>query len=321
MPASTSIFPGRLGYGAMGISAFYDPKPSDEEGIALLEKVMARKVFIDTAEMYGPDHNEILIGKALKKFKREDIFVCTKTGFDTKTFAVNNDPNFIKEACEKSLRKLQTDYIDLYYIHRIDPKADITETAKVLKDLQKEGKIKYIGLSECSANTLKAAEKVVHIDAVQWEYSPWTIDIETNGVLDVVKSTGAALVAYSPLGRGFLTGKYKSTDDLPNDWRKGNPRFVGEAFQNNLKLVEKIQKLAAKHSCAASQLVLAWVIAQHECFFPIPGTTNASRFDENMGALNVKLNAEDLKEIRAAMDSVTVAGTRYEEAHMKMTNI
>lgn len=255
--------------------------------------------------------------------KRNDIFLATKFAnwvAPDGTRRVRNDPDYIRQACDKSLKRLGVDYIDLYYCHRIDANIPIEQTVGVMSELKKAGKVKYLGLSECSADTLRRACQVERIDAVQIEYSPFTMDIEDPriGLLAACRELGVAVVAYSPLGRGFLTGSLKSPDDLEEgDFRRLAPRFSKENFPKNLKLVETIEKLAGEKGCTPGQLVLAFLMAQGDDIIPIPGTTKEKNFDENMASLNVKISKSDDQKIRKAIEEAEVHGERYPEAFGK----
>ncbi|KAI8824128.1 putative oxidoreductase [Fimicolochytrium jonesii] len=313
-----------LGLGCMGMSAFYGKADSKGSIDTLNKAIELGCTFWDSADVYG--QNEELLGQYFKDTgNRDKVFLCTKFGFDIhdkKDGKPNGKPEYIKTACASSLKRLGVDHIDLYYMHRMDPNTPIEDTMKALAELVKQGKIKHIGLSECSAETLRRAHAVHPIAAVQVEYSPWTLDIETNGLLAACKELGVAIVAYSPLGRGFLTGRFKSEEDLDkDDWRRKNPRFQGENFKKNLKLVEKIEEIAQRKNVKASQLVLAWVLEQGDNFFTIPGTTRAANLEENMASLNVKVTKEDDAAIRAITKEIGVAGTRYDEAGLKTLNL
>jgi len=276
----------------------------------------------DSADMYGD--SEDLLGKWFKKTgKRNEIFLATKFAnwvAPDGSRKVRNDPDYIREACDKSLRRLGTDVIDLYYCHRVDANIPIEQTVGVMAELKKAGKVKYLGLSECSADTLRRACKVEHIDAVQIEYSPFTMDIEDPqiGLLAACRELGVATIAYSPLGRGFLTGSIKSPDDFEEgDFRTYAPRFSKENFHKNLELVDTLKKLADAKGCTTGQLVLAFLMAQGDDIIPIPGTTKEKNFDENMASLKVKISKEDNEKIRKAIDSAEVHGGRYPEAFSK----
>lgn len=308
-----------LGFGLMGLSIFYGKKQSDEDRLKFLDYVYeAGEVNWDSSDVYGD--SEDLLGKWFKKSgKRNEIFLATKFANirnpDGKTSTVNNDPAYIRQACEKSHKRLGLepgDSIDLYYCHRIDKNRPIETTVATMAELKKEGKIKYLGLSECSAETLRRACKVHHIAAVQVEYSPFSMDIENVGLLDTCRELGVAVVAYSPLSRGFLTGAIKSYDDLDEDDRRRiMPRFSRENFPNNMKLVEKLTDMAKKKGCTSGQLTLAWLMAQGDDIIPIPGTSKVKNFDENMASLNIRLTEEEKAEIRAAVEKAEITGHRY----------
>ncbi|EXJ70255.1 alcohol dehydrogenase [Cladophialophora psammophila CBS 110553] len=314
-----------LGFGLMGLSAYYGKPKPDEERYAMLDHVYeAGERFWDSADIYAD--NEDLLGRWFKRNpgKRENIFLATKFGnfVDPTTGArqVRNEPDYIRAACDKSLRRLGIDQIDLYYCHRVQANQPIEITVKVMKELQDAGKVKYLGLSECSADTLRRACKVVHIDAVQLEYSPFSMDIESPqiGLLKACRELGVAVVAYSPLGRGFLTGGIKSRADFEEgDFRSFAPRFSEENFPKNLKLVEDIKAIADEKGCTPGQLVLAFLMAQGDDIIPIPGTTRVKNFDENMGALNIKITPQDNEKIRKVIDAAEVHGARYPEAFSK----
>lgn len=314
-----------LGIGLMGLSAFYGKPKSDEERFAFLDHVFASgERHWDSADMYLD--NEDLLGKwfAANPGKREQIFLATKFANyvdpTTGERSIRNEPEYIHAACEKSLKRMGVDYIDLYYCHRVQASQPIEITVTEMKKLQDAGKVRYLGLSECSAETLKRACKVVHIDAVQIEYSPFSMDIEDPAInlLQTCRDLGVATVAYSPLGRGFLTGSIRSPDDFEEgDFRKISPRFSKENFHKNLELVDSIKKIADKKGCTAGQLVLAFLLAQGDDIIPIPGTTKVANFDENLGALKLKISEEENREIRKAIQSTEVQGGRYPEAASK----
>lgn len=305
-------------FGCMGLSAFYGPPKPDNERFAVLDAAYeAGEHFWDSADIYMD--NEDLLGKwfAANPEKRKDIFLATKFALHPKpdgSLEIRGDPEYVKEACAKSLKRLGLPYVDLYYCHRLDKNVPVEKTVQAMAELKKEGKIKYLGLSECSAESLRRAYKVHPITAVQIEYSPFTLDIEDPRVklLETCRELGVAVVAYSPLGRGMLTGKYRSPNDFPEgDWRRMAPRFSEENFPKNLQLVDEIQSLARKKGCTAGQLTLAWLLAQGEDIFPIPGTTHIERLKENIGAVNVHLNKEDVDIIRKACKNAEVHGERY----------
>lgn len=321
---SQGLTASRLGLGCMGMSEFYGAR-NDHESINVLHHAIQLGVtFWDTADMYGPFHNEELVGKALKG-RREKITLATKFGIlrdpaNPQIRGLSGKPEYVQSACEASLKRLDIEMIDLYYLHRKDPATAIEETVGAMAKLVEQGKVRGIGLSEVSAATLRKAHAVHPITAVQSEYSIWTRDPEDE-VLQTCKELGIAFVAYSPLGRGFLTGHIKQFEDFAaDDWRRFAPRFRGENFQKNLQLVSKIEQLADKKNCTASQLALAWVMAHGDYIFPIPGTKRIKYLEENAGSLNVHLSADELKEIDAIAPKGAAAGLRYPEAAMGTLN-
>lgn len=314
-----------LGLGCMGMSDFYGHH-DDAESIATIHHALDRGLsLLDTADMYGPHTNEELVGKAIKG-RRRDAFVATKFGIvrdpaDPQARGVSGRPEYVRTACEGSLRRLGVETIDLYYQHRVDPNVPIEETVGAMAELVRAGKVRHLGLSEASAATLERASRVHPIAALQSEYSLWTRDPEHNGVLDACRRLGISLVAYSPLGRGFLTGAIRSPDDFEaDDHRRTSPRFMGENFARNLALVDKVKALAADKGCSPAQLALAWVLAQGEDVLAIPGTRKRSRLDENLGALDVVLSKDDLATIDAVFPPEAVAGARYAAAGMTFVN-
>ena len=307
-----------MGLGCMGMSEFYGP--SDEaESRATLEMAVDRGIsFLDTADFYGAGKNEELLADILGR-RRKEIVLATKFGFrrdpaaptDATRRTLNGKPEYVREACEASLRRLKIDLIDLYYLHRVDPETPIEETVGAMGQLVKEGKVRALGLSEATAELIHRAVKVHPIAALQSEYSLWTRDPE-DGPLQACRELGITLVPYSPLGRGFLTGQLRTPADFaPDDFRRNNPRFQGENFQKNLSLVGKVGALARRKGCTPGQLALAWVMAQGDDVVPIPGTKRRKYLEENLGALGVRLGAEDLAEIESVFPRSAVSGARY----------
>ena len=266
----------------------------------------------DTAEIYGPHTNELLVGKALSIFPRESFHLATKTGIDVATFKANGKPEYVRTSCERSLRNLNMSYIDLYYIHRIDTTVPIEETMEEMKKLKEEGKIKYVGLSEASSNTIRRAHKVVPITAVQIEWSLWSRDIEEE-IIPTCRELGIGIVAYSPLGRGFLTGVIQSVQDIDeNDWRRqGCPRFSEENMKKNMKFVEVVKKLAEKKQCLPGQISLAWVLSRGQDVCPIPGTSNMKHLEDNIKACQIDFTKEELEELEKLLPPSEVSGDRY----------
>jgi aryl-alcohol dehydrogenase-like predicted oxidoreductase len=310
-----------LGLGCMGMSDFYAGR-DDQESLATLERAFALEVtFYDTADMYGPFTNEELVGRFLKG-KRDRVVLATKFGVlrdpkDPSVRGLSGKPDYVRKACEGSLRRLGVEAIDLYYLHRVDPATPIEDTVGAMAGLVQEGKVRWLGLSEVSPETLRRAHKVHPITAVQSEYSLWSRDPEDDGILDACRDLGVGFVPYSPLGRGFLTGQLKRFEDLaPDDYRRHSPRFQGENFQKNLDLVKHLEEIAKSKGCTPAQLALAWVLAQGDDLVPIPGTKRRQYLEENLGALDVTLTAEDLRRIDEIAPKGVAAGTRYPEAMM-----
>jgi aryl-alcohol dehydrogenase-like predicted oxidoreductase len=307
------------------MSEFYDPKQMDDaESIRVIHRYLdAGGNFLDTADMYGIGRNETLVGRAIAG-RRGDVILATKFGNvrgpNGEFLGVRGDPQYVKDCCEASLKRLGVDVIDLYYQHRVDPATPIEETVGAMAELVKAGKARYLGLSEAAPATIRRAVKVHPIAALQTEYSLWSRDPEDE-ILPALRELGVGFVAYSPLGRGFLTGAFKTIDDLaPDDGRRNGPRFQGENFQKNLDLVKTIQGLAAAKGCTSSQLALAWVLSQGPDIVPIPGTKRIKYLEENLGATDVRLTPEELKQIDAVLPPGLTSGDRYHAQAMQAVN-
>jgi aryl-alcohol dehydrogenase-like predicted oxidoreductase len=315
-----------IGLGCMGFSEFYASDAATEaDAIAVIQNALARGLtFLDTADAYGPYTNEVLVGKAIAG-RRGQVFLATKFGIqrdpaNPKMRGISGKPDYVRACCEGSLKRLNVERVDLYYQHRVDRNTPIEETVGAMAELVKAGKVGGIGLSEASAATIRKAHKVHPITAVQTEYSLWSRDPE-DGVLQVCDELGIGFVPYSPLGRGFLTGRYRSIEDLDaKDYRRYSPRFQGANFAKNLATVDRVQEIAKEKHCTPAQLALAWLLAQGPHIVPIPGTTNATRFAENLAAADIGLSAADLQRIAGAAPSGVAAGERYDETGMRFLN-
>ncbi len=314
----------QLGLGCMGMSEFYGPADVGEALSTLQRALDLGVTLLDTADMYGPFKNERLVGRAVEG-RRDQVVIATKFGIvrgdDGSFLGINGKPDYVRRACDGSLQRLGVDHIDLYYQHRVDPEVPIADTVGAMGRLVEEGKVRYLGLSEAGPATIGRAHAVHPISALQTEYSLWSRDPEER-IFAATRELGIGFVAYSPLGRGFLTGRYRSLDDLPEgDWRRHSPRFQGENFQKNLELVERIGEIAASKDVTAAQLALAWVLARGDDIAPIPGTTKRAHLEQNVAAASIELTAEDLARIDEVAPKGAAVGLRYPESSMRFVDL
>ena len=312
-----------LGLGCMGMSAFYGTT-DDEESLATLHRALELGVtLLDTADVYGPFTNERLVGKAIAG-RRDEVVLATKFGNesaeDGTRLGINGRPDYVRRACDASLKRLGVDYIDLYYQHRVDPDVPVEETWGAMKELVEAGKVRYLGISEAAPQTIRRAHAVHPVTALETEYSLWSRDPETE-ILPTLRELGIGFVPYSPLGRGFLTGQIQSPDDFADDdFRRTSPRFQGENFDKNLELVEQVQRLAEEKGVTPGQLALAWLLAQGDNIVPIPGTKRRAYLEENVGAADLELTDEDLRRIDEVAPAGVAAGERYDAVNMQAVN-